>query len=641
MQQNLPKELKTGARASRDVQFDTPQLRVVDEAARTVELAFSSEAAVERWWGLEILDHSPKSVDLKRLKRGGALLMDHDRRDHVGVIESVRIDADRVGRAVVRFGKSVRASEVFQDVIDGIRTNVSVGYAIDEVILEAEKDGVSTYRIKSWTPHEISLVSIPADIAVGVGREADDEPSASAPEPAVSPVPAPTATSIPDLTGARSMTDPTKTGPSAEELQRAAAEAARNATDGERKRVADISAIAQQYRKYDLNDLAMTAIREGMSLDDFRAKAMDKMTTAPKPTAEIGMDQREVRRYSMMRALAVLANPGDKRLAQAAAFELECSRAAAERAGKTPQGLMVPYEVLKRDLTVGTPADGGNLVGTNLMSGSFIELLRNAMVIDRLGAQFLTGLVGNIAIPKQSGAGTAYWVTEGNAPTESKQAIGQVPMSPKTVGAYTDISRKLLLQSSIDVEAFVQGDLAKVLGLAIQAAAIQGGGSNEPVGILGTAGIGSVVGGANGLAPTWANIIELETDVSVANADVGTLAYLTNAKVRGKLKGTEKFASTGQVVWGDGNTPVNGYAAGVTNAVPSNLTKGTSAGVCSAVIFGNFADLIIGMWGGLDLTVDPYSNSTSGTVRVVALQDVDVAVRHAESFSAMLDALTA
>jgi HK97 family phage major capsid protein len=252
----------------------------------------------------------------------------------------------------------------------------------------------------------------------------------------------------------------------------------------------------------------------------------------------------------------------------------------------------------------------------------------------------LTGLQGNVAIPRQTGAGTAYWVAESSAPTESQQAFDQVTMSPKTVGAFTDISRKLLAQSSLDVEALVQQDLATVLGLAIQQAAINGtGASNQPSGLL-TLITPSVAGGTDGLAPTWAHIVELESDVSVANADIGTLSYLTNAKVRGKLKGTSKVSGQNGFVWEGGDTPLNGYRAAVTNGVPSNLTKGTGTNL-SAIIYGNFADLLIGMWGTLDLMVDPYSLSTSGTVRVVALQDVDVAVRHAESFATMVDAITA
>lgn len=636
MTMNLPKDFKPGTTVSRELQLDSVQRAAIDQDKRTVELAFSSESPVERWYGNEVLDHGAKSVRLQRIKRGGALLMDHNRSDQVGVLESVRIDADKVGRAVMRFGKSARAQEIFQDVIDGIRTNVSVNYAVHAAVLESTRDGLETYRITDWEPLEISIVSVPADIVTGVGRSADALPAAK-PEPE----PQPATISAPET---RTMSETNTPAASAPDNKAALQAATSSGAESEHKRVAEILAVADQYgEKYPaVRELALEAVRNKTSVDEFRAKALEKLATAPKPTAEIGLRSEEVKRYSLVRALNYLANPGDRKIREAAGFEIECSRAAADHSGKAAQGLMVPYEVLQRDLTVGTPADGGNLVATNLLSASFIELLRNAMVLPGMGSIVMSGLVGNIAIPKQTGSATAYWVTEGSAPTESKQAIGQVTMSPKTVGAYTDISRKLILQSSIDVENFVQGDLARVLGLAIQAAAIQGGGANEPVGILGTAGIGDVAGGTNGLAPTWAHIVELETDVAVANADIGSLGYLTNAKVRGKLKVTEKFSGTnGNPVWADGSTPLNGYRAAVTNAVPSNLDKGTSVDVCSAIIFGNFADLIIGMWGGLDLTVDPYSNSTSGTVRVVALQDVDVAVRHAESFSAMLDALTA
>jgi HK97 family phage major capsid protein len=302
---------------------------------------------------------------------------------------------------------------------------------------------------------------------------------------------------------------------------------------------------------------------------------------------------------------------------------------------------MVPTDVLRRDLLVGTSTAGGHTVATDLRAGDFIELLRNRMVLMGMGTQMLTGLSGNIAIPRATGAGGAFWVAENAAPTESQQAFDQVTMSPKTMGAFTDISRKLLLQSSLDVEAFVRGDLATVLALELQRAGINGSGSGaEPRGILNVVGIGSVAGGTNGAVPSFANIVALETEVAQDNADIGTLGYLTNARVRGRLKTVEKASSTAQFLWEAGNTPLNGYRAEVTNAVPSNLVKGSSGAVCSAIIFGNFADLIIGMWGGLDLMVDPYTGSTAGTVRVVTLQDVDIAVRRAESFSAMVDALT-
>jgi len=624
----MPKHLKPGTRCERAATFDRA---AVDDEARTVELAFSSEQPYERWWGVEILDHSPQSIRLGRLSSGGPLLMDHDARDHVGVIESVRIDADRVGRAVVRFGRSQRAEEIFQDVKDGIRRNVSVGYMIHKATLVETREDQEIYRVTDWEPHEVSLVSVPADASVGVGRAMEDPRTVEQDEQAETPKPQ----AIKEL---RVMTTETQAPDLAGIEQRA--------REGEHKRAADIIAIGE---KYSLQSLASDAVRSGMPVGEFQAKAIEALSSRAKPTADIGLTEREARRFSMVRAIAALAATGaeSRKAREAAAFEIECSQAVADKIGREARGVFVPNEVQKRDLVVGTTTAGGHLVSTDLLASSFIDLLRNRMSVMRAGAQMLTGLQGNIAIPRMTGAATAYWVTEGNAPTESQQAFDQVTMSPKTVGAFTDLSRKLLLQSSVDVEGLVRRDLATVLGLEIDRVALNGSGTApQPRGVLQTSGIGAVVGGTNGLAPTWAHIVELWSDVAAANADFGTTAFVTNSKVIGKLMTTEKATGTAQFVCpgfpdASGVTSIAGARAVVSNQVPSNLTKGTSSGVCSAIAFGNWADLIVGMWGVLDLMVDPYSNSTSGTVRVVALQDVDVAVRHAESFAAMLDALTA
>lgn len=310
----------------------------------------------------------------------------------------------------------------------------------------------------------------------------------------------------------------------------------------------------------------------------------------------------------------------------------------AAKLGKQARGLLVPIEVQKRTLMAGTPSAAGNLIATDLLTGSYIDLLRNSMVLPGMGTRFLTGLVGNIAIPRLTGSATTHWVAENVAPAESNLSVLQVTMSPRTLGAWSEISRKLLLQSSLDVEAMVQGDLAQVMGLAIQQAAINGtGAAGQPSGLL-TRITPSVIGGANGGAPTWQHMIDLETAVAVANADVGAMGYLTNARVRGRLKSTSKVTGQNGFIWENGTTPVNGYSAAVTNAVPSNLSKGTGTNL-SAIIFGNFSDLVIGMWGTLDLTVDPYTSSNTGAVRLTALQDVDVAVRHVESFATMVDAI--
>lgn len=598
----------------------------IDEEARTAWLAFASETPYERWWGIEILDCVATSIRQTRMRSGANLLCDHNTSDVVGVIESVEIGADRVVRALVRFGKSARAEEVWQDVKDGIRRNVSVGYMIHKAQLVETVEGVETYRVTDWEPFEISLVSVPADATVGVGRSADIDTSNS-------PDPITEAEAEQAEAAAESVTEPEiKSIPSKENTMSDIQVAE------QRNHAAEITKIAASIPGG--AELAMKSIQAGQTVEQFQAEAIRAMSSKPVPTADIGLDQREVQSFSMMRVLNALANPSDAGAQRAAAFERECSEAVAVKMGKTARGFFIPSEVQKRDLTAGSATAGGNTVATNLLSGSFIDALRNAMVIDRMGARMLTGLVGNIAIPKQTGAATAYWIAENGAPTESQMTIGQVTMSPKTVGAYTDISRRLLLQSSMDVEGMVQTDLATVLGLAIQAAAINGSGtSNQPSGILAQV-TASVIGGTNGAAPSWANIIGLETDVSVANADIGTLGYLTNAKVRGKLKGTSKVSGQNGFIYEGGDTPLNGYQAGITNSVPSNLTKGTGTNL-SPIIFGNFADLVIGMWGSLDLMVDPYTNSTSGTVRVVALQDVDIALRNVESFATMIDAITA
>ncbi len=608
------------------IQYRTAEItrEAVDTETRTVEFSFSSEAPVDRFFGQEILDHSPRSVRLGRMQNGGPVLVDHDPADHVGVVESVSIDADRVGRVRARIGRGARASEIFDDIADGIRRSISVGYRVHEMQLEKRGDGADVYRVTDWEPLEVSLVAVPADATVGIGRSDAGENDITIIEKES------------DMDNAQDNTQ-------AQEQPRAQApnidvrEVERNARDGEVDRVRAIRKVGETLH---VAELAERAISDGTPMDVFRSQVIDHMgKTRAVPSADIGMSDKEVRQFSFSRAINALANPTDQRAQKAAAYEFEASRAACEKTGRETRGILVPVDVLKRDLSVGTTTAGGHTVKTDLLAESFIDLLRNRSYMMQM-ATVMGGLNGNVAIPRQTGGATAYWVAEAGAPTESQQAFDQVTLTPKTLGAFTDFSRKLMIQSSIDVEAFIRRDLAAVLALEVDRASLHGSGaSNQPTGIAATAGIGSVAGGTNGLAPTYAHIIALETEVAIDNADIGRLSYVTNAKVRGKLKGTEKASTTGMYIWGEGGT-LNGYNAVVTNQVASNLVKGSSGAVCSAIFFGNWADLIIGMWGGLDLLVDPYTASTTGTIRVVALQDVDIAVRHPESFAAMLDALT-
>ena len=171
-----------------DVQLRTVPIPkgAVNVDKRTADLAFSSETPVPRWFGIEILSHDPGCMELTRLASGGPLLLNHNSDVQVGVVESARCDPDKMGRATVRFSRSALGEEVFRDVLDGIRQNVSVGYSIDEDPVQmkpeemdeelktlALKEQAPVYLIRAWTPMEISMAPVPADIKVGVGRTAD------------------------------------------------------------------------------------------------------------------------------------------------------------------------------------------------------------------------------------------------------------------------------------------------------------------------------------------------------------------------------------------------------------------------------------------------------------------------------------
>ncbi len=576
--------------------FSLPK-EAISVEERTVDVSFSSEEPVERWFGNEILDHSPESVNLGRLQSGGAVLVDHDHTDHIGVVESANISGDRKGRARVRFGNSARANEIWQDVVDGIRHNISVGYRIDKMKLEGEQDGIETYRATSWTPFEISFVAIPADTSAGVGRSQGDLETIIIEEIMTEEVKAP----VIDVTAER--------------------EAIRKT---EIKRIGEIEAMGS---KFEAKDLARDFVSAGKSADEFRSELLAKLGNAKPVTEspEIGLSTEEIREFSFMKAINALANPNDKRAQDAAAFEFEASRAAGDRYGKVPQGIMIPVDILraKRDLNVGTATAGGNLVATDLLADSFIDKLDNAMIATNAGATILRDLQGNIAIPRQTGGASSYWVAESGAITESAAAFDQVTMSPKTVGAFSDISRKLLLQSSVSVENFVRNDLALRLALAIDNKAFEGDGtSNTPTGVVNATGVGSVAfASATAGAATWGEVIDMESQVSQDNALLGNLGYITNAAQMGYLKQTKKDAGSGIFLVED--MMLNGYPVYVSNQI-------STAG---QMLFGNWADLMIGYWSGVDLNIDTSTGSTSGTVRIVALQDVDVAVRHGESFA--------
>lgn len=609
-----PTTLKPGTQLQRAFAV---QRSAIDEEARTVELAFASETPVERWWGVEILDCTATAMRMGRLTSGGPLLCDHDTRDQIGVIESVQIGADRVARAVVRFGKSARAEEVFRDVVDGIRRNVSVGYQIHQAVLVETNDDKDTYRVSDWEPYEISLVSVPADTASGVGRSADGDQSP------VVPAPTPTQT--------RSSKETTMTTATAEPVAASAPVAApaltsadvRAQVTAERKLVQEMHAIGQQFARFNGVALANEAIEKGQTVDQLRGLIMNNMT-AEQTTQVTNLDlsANDTRKFSVFKAIRALADKSWK----GAEFELECHTEILKRT-KLPEavhgGFFMPMDVQKRDLTVGTANAGGNLVATDLQASSFIDLLRARSLLAQLGATMLPGLVGNVSVPKLTGAATAYWLSnEATAITESQQTFGQLALAPKTLGAYTELSRQLMLQSTPAAEQMVMNDLAKVLALAIDLAGFEGSGaSGQPTGISNTAGIGSVTGTSLALA----GIIEFQTDVAAANALATSSAYVTTPTVAGLLKGRARISSTDSKCLWEGNI-IDGEVDGYRGATTTQLTA-------ASMIFGDFSQVVIAEWGMLEIALNQYANFPAAITGIRAIQSVDVGVRQAAAFS--------
>ena len=566
-----------------------------DAQDRTLEFPFASEAPVERYYGMEVLSMDDKSMDLSRLNDGAPLLYQHDADRIVGVVERAYIKNKRA-YAKVKLANNELGREMQELIKDGIIRNVSFGYKINAMEADESTSPV-TYRATNFQPFEISLVTVPADQTVGIGRAFSHNEGTE------------TASAVPSQPIGVTTVDQTL---NVEAIRAEAAQA-------KAKEVAEMMALGQRTKNL---EMAQEFIANSRSLDELRSALLEKMGVQEKPInpkdAEIGMSDKEKRSFSFIRAINALAHPNSQEAQRAAGFELEVSRAAQQKSGKEARGILIPADVLgygRRDLTVGSASGGGDLVATELMSESFIDLLRKALVLQTAGANVMTGLQGMVAIPRQSGGATTYHVAESGSITESQLTVDQVTMQPRTIGALTDYSRRLLLQSSIDIENLIRRDLAQQIAIEVENQAINGvGAGSYPLGFLNVTGINTESG-----YTTFADYVNAEASLSTDNALLGSLGYLMNSALRGLLKTTEKASNTAQFVYEADNT-INGYSAFVSNSMPNNTA-----------VFANFSDIMIGFWSGLDIMVDPYTGSASGTVRVVAMQDYDVAIRHPES----------
>lgn len=599
----------------------------IDPEKRTVELAFASETPVERYFGDEILVCDEKSCDLGRLRDGAPLLWNHLPEKVLGVIESVSIGIDRKARAMVRFSKNPEAMQYFQDVQDGIIRKVSVGYRVKSMVLDEKDEAGETYRVDSWEPYEVSLVSLPADATVGVGRS-QEQTSVEV----IKPI-----SKMSDNAAATAATPPA-------EVQ----DAVNRASGLEATRCSEILAISDKYNVP--AEKRNNAIASKMTLDAFRKMVMEEVLQS-KPiqsSPHIGMNEKERKRYSLLRAINCLANnkPVD-------GLEGEASKAAAKlyKREEPAAGFTVPHDMSQfadkettqalmrvspgfrqRALQATAFTGAGAFVQTDVLGGSLIELLRNKTLLNQLGTINMTGLQGNIAIPKQTAAATGYWLDEAGTVTRTQQTVSQLGLTPKRLSAGTAYTKQFLAQSSIDPEAFVRDDLMKVLAIAKDLAGIAGTGGAQPLGIINTPNVNTVTFSG---AASLAKVLEFETAIMTDNADIGAMNWLTNITVRNKWKTIAQLGSTFPIFLCSPDNKANNYLMNVTNQFPTAATAPFS--VANQVIFGAFNQAIMADWAGMDVVVDPYTLALQNQVAITVCILTDFGVRHAESFCVSTD----
>lgn len=650
------------------------------EGRTLYELSASSEMPVERggFFGdrwIEVLDHSAGSIDFTRAA-GLPLLLDHDPTRQVGVIESMSLDAStRRLTCTVRFSRSAQGQEVEQDVADAIRQNVSIGYVVRDFVQDGEQDGVPVYRATKWMPLEVSLVSVPADPSVGVGRAAEGEYTATVSTTEEETAEGDTATPAGDTpaeetaeaadgtqdaaveasegeTGAQH--NPTEEAAEGEEIVEpeaaAAADAAKRAAELSQQQADQADADTAGRRSIEVSDNAAAAVsiarlaeahglghrtadflQRGLNEEQVAREILALKRAAPithTTTTQMELNEKDKAAYSYVRAIQIALN--DAKGGLEAEVHAELARTAPV-GYKDRGGVFVPLSVSgKRANDTKTAGAGKESVFTE--AGELIDLLYNQSVVLGLGARMYAGLQGNVSFPKITGGSTAHWVTEnpGADVDESQLSTGAVSLSPKTLQATTAFSRQLLAQSVIGIEAAVRADITTQHALAIDRAALHGDGVTAPRGIYNTAGV-NTVDMTDGV--TYGKLVDMIAKVLAANALMGTQGFATTPLMAGKLAQTlvAQAAGAGFIWTGrlDAGT-VAGYQAVASNQVLSDLG---AAGDEHGLIFGNFSDLLIGTWGALELTVDPYALKKQGLVEVTSYQLADVAIRHPESFT--------
>ena len=392
---------------------------------------------------------------------------------------------------------------------------------------------------------------------------------------------------------------------------------------------------------------------EGLEKSINREKKFDKVNKREvekhfSDTKKDGEDKEKAKiqkRYSLLRAINLRANNRPLDGLEREMHDMAVNEARSE--GRSLSGdvsmpsmmMHIPTQhEMRTDITAGTAATAGNLIATDLHA--FIPAFTPRLKAVEMGAQVMSGLVGNLDLPIGNALAATAWEGENDTTAETNPTTTKLSLTPNRLSAFIDVSKLFLIQSSHGPEAWLRGELSGATARAVDLAILNGSGtSDQPEGILNKTGIGDVAGGTNGLAPTNAHVIELETLVAIANADVSSLGYLTTPAFRGFLKNLALGANNAGFVWDGNGSMLNGYNAQVSTQCPSTLTKGTASGICHAIIFGNWAEAIVANFGQVDLMVNPYTKAKEALVELIVNSYWDVGIPRAGAFSAMQDAL--
>ena len=563
--------------------------------SRTINMSISSESPVMRSFGLEVLSHRNDDINLNRLNNKAPLLLNHDAERQIGVIENTSLDESR-GRlnASVRFGRSALAQEVYDDIIDGIRSQVSIGYSIDKLDrVDSDEYEEDVFRA-SFTPHEVSIVSMAADQTVGIGRSLSFKKLSN--------------TEI-NMT----QEDNNKETVNQDEQIRVAT------TEAVKKRDKEISEIYKLASRHNQTPLAQKAVAENQTIDQFRNLLLTEIENKPLETQEIGLTEKEARDFSIVKAAKAKAGIISE---DEAGFELEASRAFGEATGKQTSGFFVPEDVTNKwsERTMNTTNSAG-VVFDDKQYNNLIDALSAWSTVLQASPTILSNNTGNITIPRVSALSTSNWVTEGVAVAASDPSIDTVTLSEKTNGCYTDLTRTLMQNTDgLSVEQMVRNNLLRAMGVAWDLASVAGtGAGGQPTGIENTAGVNATA--FAGATPTYAELIDMEAAIYNDNAvlDSNSVYWITTPTINAA---TKTLATQGA---GSPVANIDGIIDGKRVLISSQVTAGN-------VILGDFSEFIVATWGGLEINSDAFSLSTSGSLRLVALSSVDFAVKHPVSF---------